>query len=64
MHDYKRLFATHATLEDMQKYAGKMPSTLRRIIGRMDKHEYALSVSMAHKAWADKFVDYFDDGEA
>jgi hypothetical protein len=60
MHDYKRLFATHATLEYMQKYASIMPATLRHISG----NEYALSVSMAHKAWADKFVDYFDDGEA
>lgn len=60
MQDYKRLFATHATLEDMQKYAGNKPATLRPISG----NEYALLVPMAHKAWADKFVDYFDQGEA
>lgn len=60
MHDYKRLFATHATLEDMQKYASTMTAILRHISG----NEYALLVPMAHKTWADKFVDYFDDGEA
>ena len=60
MQDYKRLFATTATLEAMQEYARNKPMTLRHISG----NEYALLVLMANKAWADKFVEQFDQGEA
>ncbi len=60
MQDYKRLFATYASLEDMRKYAGNKPAMLRPISG----NEYALTVPITHKAWADKFVNHFDQGEA